>query len=471
MLSLAVVLAVACLILSCDVASAATPVTTDAILDRFHAEAIKIGNKIEEYAVWLFWCLAIIEFSWAAIQVGVRGEMSLGALWSMVFKQTMMIGFFWWLLRHWPTLANNIVGGLGQDLANKVGGSDFSPADILSKGVQALWLNIDAGWKAGWSDFAVGILAGVVIFLAFSLAAAALCVYTVEWAVGIPIGVLLLGMGGSSWTKSYVESYFRFLVSLGLKILSVKIILMIVMEYLDELIIDLENDASNTGFMAAGATLASLSIIAYMLIQQVPGIASSMLSGASMQSGASTLASAVGGAAGNMKSVANAAQTAAQSATNAGAKMAGVAKAAGTAGAAASQKASSKVSSALGGGGGGGGLGSALRGAASGGAGALAGGAVAVGSVAKSAAQGAGRGIARWAGISTQEDPMQQMSRNVAAIANKLGVNDAPNENKITPGNGNSETRQSKEDSEDALELLQKIAQETNVNKGQGDAI
>lgn len=481
MLSAAVVLSVALLLLFCSNASAATPVTIDGFLDRFKNEAQDIGDKLKEIAIWLFWTLAFIEFSWAAIQLGVKGDLSMGAIWGMLFKQIIFIGFFWWLLQHWDTLADTIVGGLGETIAIRVKGTDYRPTAILKKGIEALWLIVKVGWKAGWSDFFVSVFAGLMMYLAFSLAAGALCVYMVEWYIGVPIGVLLLGLGGSSWTKNYPETYVRFLISLGLKFLTVKIILMIVMDFLDELMLDLNAKASDPGFLAAGALLGSLSVIAYMLIQQVPGISSAMLSGASMQTSASTLTSAVTGAAGNMRSILNSAQTAAQSATSAGIKMAGVAKSAGAAAKGAYGNASSFVNKALGGeeGGGGGGLKSALRGVASGGAGLIAAGGSAIKSVGKDAIMGAGRGIAGWAGISKQEDSMARMSRNVAAIANKLGVNDPPEGNEIKPGRGGKPVKPQNDNGglpettpdKTPAQRLKDMENATNEQNGRGDAV
>ena len=57
-----------------------------------------VGTTAYAAAVRLFWIIALIQFVWSAIQLALRGGWTMAHIVSMLAKEIMFIGFFYWLL-------------------------------------------------------------------------------------------------------------------------------------------------------------------------------------------------------------------------------------------------------------------------------------------------------------------------------------------------------------------------------------
>lgn len=266
---------------------------TDKFLNEFDKIGKDMGTFIYQAAHTLFWILAAIELSWAWINLGMRGELSLTSFAQVLFKEIMLVGIFYWLLQNWSNLGSWIVEGIMHLGASASGASaKLNPADVLAKGVEIAYQGIEAGFDIGILRGIAAVLPCGIILIAFAFAAAATCIYMVEWYIILPAGVLLLGLGGSTWTKSYAEGYLKTLFSIGMKLFTLQIILYATSSFMDEMLNEVRSGGADDSFFQFMFSLAGISIITYMVVQKVPEFASALVSGGGIQSNGQTLTSA-----------------------------------------------------------------------------------------------------------------------------------------------------------------------------------
>lgn len=273
----------------------------DGFLKQFSEISTKIEKKFLVYARRLFWLLATIQFAYAAIGLAQKGDFSFNSIIDLLIREIMYIGFFWMLIE-WPAalggdrgLGSFIVDGFRDAGAYATEFRAITPSTVLAKGGELAWIVIkdSLGWNVG--KVLAAALPALIILVAFSFAAAHTAVMLIEYYIIAPVGVLMLGMGGSLWTKSYAESYLRCLVSIGVKLLCLQVTLAFCIQFLDTLIATAKDGISSkeTGFVQGCFSLAGVSIVIYMAVQQLPNFAAGLISGSSSGS-ASALTSAAG---------------------------------------------------------------------------------------------------------------------------------------------------------------------------------
>jgi P-type conjugative transfer protein TrbL len=270
--------------------------TVDEMISDFRDMSRKIADTFYDAALWVFWALAAIQFTWASAQLGLRGELSLTSFSQTLVREIMFIGFFYWLLMNYWEVGDWIVGSLRQLGTNATGFSEVTPSNVFAQGVEIAHIAITKAYDASVFKAVAAAVPVVVILVAYALAAAACTVFLIEFYILVPCGVILLGLGGSLWTKNYAENYIRSLVSVGMKLLVLQIILGVTTGYMMSFIDEIENSGFEFGKIF---TLAGISIITLMLVQKIPDFASAVITGSSFgRSGDLTgAAGAVAGAA------------------------------------------------------------------------------------------------------------------------------------------------------------------------------
>jgi type IV secretion system protein TrbL len=115
----------------------------DCILTSFQSATESWQSSLAGFAITLFWILAAIEFSWAAIQLAFRGA-DLGEWLSALINQVMFIGFFAALLQFSAEWASAIISSF-QQAANIAGGAGLlRPSDIFDVGIKLATALYDA---------------------------------------------------------------------------------------------------------------------------------------------------------------------------------------------------------------------------------------------------------------------------------------------------------------------------------------
>lgn len=257
------------------------------------------GGFLYRAADRLFWILAFIQFAWSMGQLGLRGEWTLSSITGVLVREALFIGFFYWLLT-WSSsngLTNMITVGI-KNMAKLMsttyaGGAGWTfesinPTDFFIKCVHIMHSLTDVAFKYGvyGSVWAVVPYALTVVALSFASAFAAL--YLLEWFLVVPVGIILLGMGGTIWSRKFATNYIRVLISVGFKLLCLQIVLIVASKFLDGIqtnVFGNYNTLISEGFFQHSFNLAGFSAIIFLSVKTIPQFAANLVAGASFERG------------------------------------------------------------------------------------------------------------------------------------------------------------------------------------------
>ena len=274
----AIVLIVAGLIVSPAVAQDGSVLTT--LENQVVSAAKGWETTIMQAARSLFWILATIEIGIAAVWLAI-GAASLDAWFAELVRRIMFVGFFAFVLDQGPSFAKAVVDSLFQIGA---GGGSASPADVFNAGMKvaaAMSQKISFGV---FQDNALALsasLAMIVSVIAFSLVAAIFVSVLVEMYVGLLAGMIMLGLGGSSYTKDFAIRYLTYAFSVGMKLMAHVMIAKIGSEVLT----GLANDSTIGDQYQTALAIAGLAVVVFMVSMYVPNVIQSMVQGVSATGG------------------------------------------------------------------------------------------------------------------------------------------------------------------------------------------
>lgn len=228
----------------------------------------------------LFWILAGIEVGIAAVWLAIQAA-SLEAWFAELVRRIMFIGFFAFVLEKGPEFAKAIVDSLYQ-----IGGGSgsASPANVFNAGLtvaSAMSQKISFGV---FQDNALALsasLAMIVSVIAFSLVAAIFLAVLVEMYVGLLAGMIMLGLGGSSFTKDFAIRYLVYAFSVGMKLMS----LVMIAKIGSDVLIGLAGDASVGDQYQTALAIAGIAVVVFILAMYVPNIMQGVVQGASVTGG------------------------------------------------------------------------------------------------------------------------------------------------------------------------------------------
>lgn len=274
----------------------------------------------------LFWILATIEIAIAAVWLALQAA-SLDSWFAELVRRIIFVGFFAFVLAEGPTFAKAVVDSLFQIGA---GSGTASPADVFNAGLTVATKMSEKVQFGLFEDNALAISAAfamVVTVIAFSLVAAIFVSVMVEMYLGLLAGMIMLGLGGSSFTKDFAVRYLVYAFSVGMKLMAMVMISRIG----SEVLIGLSNRPDVGDQFQTALAIAGIAVVVFIIAMYVPGIIQGVVQGASVTGGMETIrhggqaASFTAGAAMLAAGAARAGSAAAQSARSAGSSTAGAA--------------------------------------------------------------------------------------------------------------------------------------------------
>lgn len=171
----------------------------------------------------LFWILAGIEVGIAAVWLAIQSA-SLDSWFAELVRRIMFIGFFAFVLTQGPTFAKAVVDSLYQIGA---GSGSASPAEVFDAGIRVASQMSEQAKFGVFEDNALAIaavLAMGIVVICFSLVAAIFVAVMVEMYVGLLAGMIMLGLGGSSFTKDFAVRYLVYAFGVGMKLMALVMI-------------------------------------------------------------------------------------------------------------------------------------------------------------------------------------------------------------------------------------------------------
>lgn len=259
------------------------------ILDRLEDQIVSATGNWEatviNAATSLFWILAGIEIAIAAVWLAIQSP-SLDTWFGELVRRIMFIGFFLFVLQAGPDFAWAIVDSLFQLGAE---GGKASPADTFNAGISVA-AKLSENAKFGlWEDNLLGLasmIAMAIVVICFSLVAALFVSVLVEMYVGLLAGMIMLGLGGSSYTKDFAIRYLIYAFSVGMKLMG----LVMIAKIGSDILIGLADEANFTGEeqIITALTIGGISVVIFMVALHVPTIIQGMVQGVSTSRGLET---------------------------------------------------------------------------------------------------------------------------------------------------------------------------------------
>ncbi|SES46416.1 P-type conjugative transfer protein TrbL [Rhizobium sp. NFR03] len=229
----------------------------------------------------LFWILAGIEVGIAAVWLAINAA-SLDSWFAELVKRIMFIGLFAFILNEGPAFAKAVVDSLYQIGA---GGGSASPANIFDAGIRVATKMSEQAKFGLFEDNSLAIaavFAMVVVVVCFSLVAAIFVSVMVEMYVGLLAGMIMLGLGGTSYTKDFAIKYLVYAFSVGLKLMA----LVMIAKIGSDILLGLAEapTASSEQFITTLA-IAGISVVVFVIAMYVPPILQGVVQGASVSGG------------------------------------------------------------------------------------------------------------------------------------------------------------------------------------------
>lgn len=229
----------------------------------------------------LFWILAAIEIGIAAVWLAINAA-SLDSWFAELVRRIMFIGLFAFILEQGPTVSKAIVDSLFQIGAS---GGSASPANIFDAGIRVASKMSEQAQFGLFEDNALAIaavFAMIVVVVCFSLVAAIFVAVMVEMYVGLLAGMIMLGLGGSSYTKDFAVRYLVYAFSVGMKLMALVMIARIGSEVLLGLA---EAPTATTDQFITTLAIAGISVVVFIIAMYVPPIIQGVVQGASIAGG------------------------------------------------------------------------------------------------------------------------------------------------------------------------------------------
>lgn len=228
----------------------------------------------------LFWILAGIEVGIAAVWLAIQAA-SIEAWFAELVRRIMFIGFFAFVLTQGPSFARAVVDSLFQ-----IGGGSgsASPANVFNAGLTVAASMSQKISFGVFQDNALALsaaLAMIVSVIAFSLVAAIFLSVLVEMYVGLLAGMIMLGLGGSSFTRDFAIRYLVYAFSVGMKLMS----LVMIARIGSDVLTGLASDAGVGDQYQTALAIAGIAVVVFILAMYVPTIVQGVVQGASVSGG------------------------------------------------------------------------------------------------------------------------------------------------------------------------------------------
>lgn len=232
----------------------------------------------------LFWILAGIEVGIAAVWLAIQAA-SLDAWFAELVRRIMFIGFFAFVLTQGPSFAKAIVDSLFQIGA---GSGTASPADVFNAGLTVASKMSEKVQFGVFEDNTLAVCAAfamIVTVISFSLVAAIFVSVMVEMYIGLLAGMIMLGLGGSSYTKDFAIRYLIYAFSVGMKLMA----LVMIARIGSEVLIGLANEPTIGDQLQTILAIAGIAVVVFIIAMYVPNIMQGVVQGVSVTGGMETI--------------------------------------------------------------------------------------------------------------------------------------------------------------------------------------
>lgn len=262
----------------------------DQIINQYRNNVAQWAGPIMNAATWMFWSLALIEFTWTGALLALRGADYAEVITEFIVR-VMFIGFFAALLAFGPGWAQAIIWSLS-DVASQAsvaagGQANTGAGTVFDTGLELAGRMVDdvSFWDSGIE--ALGIWAGsLIVIVCFALMTAMLILTMVETYIVVQAAVILLGFGPTRWTKDYALRYLTYAGATGMK----WFVLLLIVGLGEALMLQWLNQYENNDTQVL--LIIGASVVLLALVRNLPDLMQSILTGVSFSTGQQAAAAA-----------------------------------------------------------------------------------------------------------------------------------------------------------------------------------
>ena len=263
------------------------------VSERFLTESVKWGGIVTGHASWLFWTLVAISMVWTFGFMALR-KADIAEFFAEFIKFIIFVGFFWWLLLNGPEFAMSIINSLRKIGAEASGLSGLNPSTPIDIAFEIL---IKAGKSYSLTspiDNLSIFLISLAILACMAIVAANILLALITAYVMAYAGIFVLGFGGSKWTSDIAINYFRNVLGIALKIMTMTLLVGIAVSIMDGYHTSLAAKASMEELMI----VFTVALVLVILINTIPNLVAGLVpgGGGAASSGSSFGAGAIIGA-------------------------------------------------------------------------------------------------------------------------------------------------------------------------------
>lgn len=275
----------------------AAPSTVMGMIDgKFQPLQAQWSSAIKGTAIKLFLALMGLDFTVSRALKLLEGGDTIESIVGGLGKQILRYSFFFALLKFADTWLPAIIDSFRKIGSNAAGAAPTTPDGILDAGTTTALAVIQSLHTLGLGDammMAVPLmLVALIVFFCFVFVAIQVLVTNIEIYLMCGAGVILLGMGGSLWTKDMAVNVYKYALQVGVKLMVLILIVGAGQSIFAGQLIDQDN------FLRSVLQVAAVAGIYAYLSFKAPALASGMLSGSSSLSAGEAMGTALGLAAG-----------------------------------------------------------------------------------------------------------------------------------------------------------------------------
>ena len=289
----------------------------DSVIDKYNSATIQWADSIQSHATTLFLYLVGISIVWQFIPLIFRRS-SIAEFFGEMFRFLTFSGFFLWLLRNGPNIANDIIQSMRIIGGEASGSQTLYPSNIIDIGFKIFHQAVDnISALSPINSAGCLVIAGIVLFILALVAINMLLLLCAAWIMAYA-GIFFLGFGGSRWTSDMAINYFKTVLGVGTQLMTMTLIVGVGTGIINEYYAKMSTaiNMEEIGILLVSA------LTLFMLTDKLPSMVAGIITGASVGSmgvGSFGAGAAIGAAAAGMgmaaSSIAGSAKTMAKAAT------------------------------------------------------------------------------------------------------------------------------------------------------------
>jgi type IV secretion system protein TrbL len=181
-------------------------------------------GAVKPYALELFGALALLDLAFFGWSLWKQYQGDITAAIMSTTNRLLLIALFLDVVLNGPDWANRIINDFVTVGKAANGNLDLQPSVILQQGFNIMGNMLTTALKAGiFNDLLTGLsiaFAGLVVLFSFLIVTVEVVLTKVQTFLALGLGVFFLGFGGSTWTRNYVERYFSYAISSGVRLMT-----------------------------------------------------------------------------------------------------------------------------------------------------------------------------------------------------------------------------------------------------------